>query len=604
MKTCSVVTVTYYTGPVLFAALKTVLRQKQLAELIVVDNGNPPEVLTRLQQMALTEPRLIIITGHGNVGFGTGCNLGAEKITGEYMLLLNPDCLLPPDALANMITGFESFPGAMLAGCRLDNPDGSEQRGGRRSLLTPLTAINEVLGLHKLLRLNLHDTPMPEEPFELLATSGAFMFIKRSDYEQLHGFDEGFFLHVEDLDFCMRVHNAGGKVICIPSVRVTHLTTSSMVTTRFLEWHKAKGFRRYFDKHFRGKCIPGFLALIHMAIMVRFAYRITIGEFKKRLCNPAKAQMLASKRLMTLASGLVELQESSAMKGKTVLVTGATGQVGVCVLRRLLAVGANVLALSRSDGIPFRHERLLWIKGDLNDKSMHLTEYHVDTVVHCVPLWRPLPAMGVLTDTGAKRVIAFSSTSIFAKALSKNEFEKAVVRQLTQSESALTSGCREHGIALTILRPTLIYGVGLDANVTVLAEFIRRFGFFPIYPPAFGRRQPVHADDLAIAVLNIMDNEKTYGKAYNVSGGEVITYRSMLEKIFTALGRKPRIIPTTSLPSAFDIAGMLLRKKDINGEIARRMNDDLIFFHDEATRDFSFFPRSFLSGGVWDIDGF
>src|SRR5581483_4387437 len=110
---------------------------------------------------------------------------------------------------------------------------------------------------------------------------------------------------------------------------------------------------------------------------------------------------------------------------------------------------------------------------------------------------------------------------------------------------ALNEGCREKGIAVTILRPTLIYGVGLDKNITVLTGFIRRFGFFPVYPPAFGRRQPVHADDLAIAVLNVMDNEKTFGRAYNVSGGEVITYRSMLERIFTALGRKARIIPLT-----------------------------------------------------------
>jgi len=608
MSSCSVVMVTYHTGPVLFAAIKTVLKQKKLAELIVVDNGNPLAALARLQQMALTEPRLIIITGQGNVGFAKGCNLGATKATGDYLLLMNPDCLLPPDALSDMITAHKKTPGTMLAGCRLENPDGSEQRGGRRQLLTPVTAISEVLGLHRLLRLdrlNQNYMPMPEEPFELLAISGAFMFLKRIDYNQLHGFDEGFFLHVEDLDFCMRVHKTGGKVICVPSVRVTHLTSSSTASPRFLEWQKAKGFQRYFDKHFRGKYVPGFLTVVHLAILIRFAYRVTVGELRNRLWRkPAISQSLMSKRLMILASGLADLPETNELKGKTVLVTGATGQVGLCVARRLLATGATVLALSRSEGIPFRHERLRWVKGDLNDKALPLNDYHANIVVHCVPLWHPLPIMNILAGTGAKRIVTFSSTSLFAKALSKNEYEKEVVRNLAQAETEMTEYCQANGIALTILRPTLIYGVGLDENVTSLTRFIRRLGFFPVYPPAFGRRQPVHADDLAIAVLQVMQKEITYGKTYNVSGGEIITYREMLERLFRVLGLKPRIIPTTLLPFAFDITGIMLRKKDINGEIARRMNDDLIFFHDDATRDFEFSPRPFLTGGIRDIEGF
>ncbi len=113
------------------------------------------------------------------------------------------------------------------------------------------------------------------------------MFMRHSDYNRLHGFDEDFFLHVEDLDFCMRVHSAGGKVICVPSVRVTHMTSSSKATLRFLEWQKAKGFRRYFDKHFRGKYVPGFLTVVHLAILIRFAFRVAFDALKKPLAAPA-----------------------------------------------------------------------------------------------------------------------------------------------------------------------------------------------------------------------------------------------------------------------------------------------------------------------------
>src|SRR5476651_1020721 len=98
MAICSVIIVSYRTGPVLFASIRSVLRQQRLAELIIVNNGNPPDILARLQQMALTEPRLKILTGHGNAGFAKGCNLGAVQATGEFLLFLHPDCLLPSDA--------------------------------------------------------------------------------------------------------------------------------------------------------------------------------------------------------------------------------------------------------------------------------------------------------------------------------------------------------------------------------------------------------------------------------------------------------------------------------------------------------------------------
>src|ERR1700722_11537021 len=141
MASCSVVVVSYYTGPVLFACLKSVLRQPQLAEIILVDNGNPPDILARLQQMALTEQRIKIITGQGNVGFPKGCNIGVRQASSDFILLLNPDCLLPPEGLNNLMAALDTTPGAVVAGSWLLNPDGSEQRGGRRQLLTPLTAI-------------------------------------------------------------------------------------------------------------------------------------------------------------------------------------------------------------------------------------------------------------------------------------------------------------------------------------------------------------------------------------------------------------------------------------------------------------------------------
>src|SRR5690606_32157612 len=124
---------------------------------------------------------------------------------------------------------------------------GSEQRGGRRKLLTPKTALVEALCLHRLSkrfgRLNNHEDAMPEETHEVEAISGAFMCIRKNDYQKLGGLDEGYFLHVEDLDMCMRVRKAGGRIICVPKVQVTHmLSTSGEATSQRIEWYKTKGF--------------------------------------------------------------------------------------------------------------------------------------------------------------------------------------------------------------------------------------------------------------------------------------------------------------------------------------------------------------------------
>ncbi len=608
MSTCSVIMVSHQTGPVMFAAVKSVLRQKNLAELIIVDNDNPPAVLTRLQQMALTDSRLVVMTGAGNVGFAKAANDGAAHATGDFLMVLNPECLLPPDALADMMSALESSK-ATLAGCRLQNPDGSEDRDARMHLVTPQTVLAEALGLPHVMaryRYLLKRSDMPRGVHPVAAVSSACMCMRSSDFRALNGFDEAFFLHIEDLDFCVRVHKSGGKIICVPRVQVTHMvSTFSENVSRFVEWQKVKGMLRYFRKHFHEQINPLLIGLASGVIVAQFATKMTFGKIRQMLWPTRKmANTMAAKRLMILASGLADLPEKKDWYGKTVLVTGATGQVGLCVLKRLIASGAAVLALSRGDAIPFQHEHLRWIKGDLTDNKLTLQGYLIDVVIHCAPLWHLPPVIDLLADAEVKRIVAFGSTSIFSKALSQNAHEKDIVDKLTKAEAELAARAKKRGIQWTLLRPTLIYGVGLDVNITTIAKFIDRFGFFCVYPPAIGRRQPVHADDLAIAAMQAVDHPATIGKAYNVSGGEIITYREMLEEIFTICQRTSYIVETTFLPFMLDVMGKLFQKLHINGEIARRMNDDLLFFHDEATADFGFKPRPFLSSGMKDIEGF
>lgn len=601
----SVVMVSYHTGAVLPIAVRAVLAQAGLAELIIVDNGNPIEQVNGLREMAESEPRLKVITGQGNVGFAKGCNLGAAEATGEFVLLLNPDAILPEGGLAGLREAVASHEREAVACAKLLNADASEQRGGRRELLTPSNALAEAGCLYKFLpnaeRLNHHEEEAPTEITEVPAISGSCMMMRKSTYTRLEGMDEEYFLHMEDMDFCYRAATQGVVMLCVPSVELVHIGQTSASASWQVERHKVKSFVRYVNKHFASSHSKPVLWLLQGLAYLRYAGVVAWKTVQWFL--PECSKIMAARRLLLLHR-LVQTPQEQDMEGKHYLLTGATNQVGLYTMGNLLARGAKVTAVQHSTVVPFWHQNLTWVKGDLARGMLNLGGEQPDALVHAAELWLLPPVMHVLSNAGIKRLIAFGSTSVFTKVYSSNAEEKKVVDDLEQSEIQAVEFCRKYGVKWTIFRPTMIYGAGLDANVTRVADFIRRFGFFMLYPPAKGRRQPSHAEDLAIAALQAMDKPSTHNKAYNLSGGEVLEYRAMIERIFIAMGKESKLLMLTFLPTVLDFAGKILKRKGMNGEMARRMNQDLTFPYGDARRDFDYAPRAFLSGGAQDLGRF
>lgn len=614
----SVIMVSYNTGPVLWRAIESVLSQAGLHELIVVDNGNPKDIRKKLARLAKKESKLTVITATENRGFAGGCNIGANAATGDYVLLLNPDCILPQHTFTMAIEALDAHPEAYLAGCCIMNPDNTEQSGSRRQLLTPWIALVESLSLYhfapnhpRFSRINLHATEAPSSPSFVPAISGAFMLLKTSIYHQLGGIDEEYFFHVEDLDFCFQVHKQGGKILYIPDIKVVHYRSTSLVSPFFIEWNKTRGFVRYFNKNFTDSYHPIFIKLIIAAIYARLGLRSLMLSVKRIIYGSSSLKADASlsdaaKRASLLESHTHFTGDHAYNKGilthSPVFLTGASGQVGLAILRRLLAAGAEVTGLYHSKAIDFSHKNLTWKQGDLNNDNLDLTGVYAKTLIYTPAIWLLPSLLQSFYDAGVRRLVCFSSTSVFAKANSSNLYEKKLVGNFLWAEKEISKICGELGIEWTILRPTLIYGVGFDHNVCSIARFIKRFHFFPISSPGTGLRQPVHADDLALAVLNLLDNPATYGKCLNLCGGEQISYRDMVGRIFDALGTKRRILTIKQLPFFLDIFSKILCKPDINGEIARRMNSNLIFNDTDARNSFNYHPRAFLSAGINDLE--
>ena len=279
----SVVMVSYWTGPVLSAAIEAALAPEQAAvlELIVVDNGNPPAVTRELARRAQEEPRLTLISGHGNVGFARGCNIGARRARGRHLLLLNPDCRVNPGAIPALLAEAETLGDDWMLGCRVLNPDGSDQRGARRALLTPYTALVETFRLDRLApgllrryRLNHHDSPLPAETSCVPVISGACMMLPAATFHAVGGMDEGYFLHVDDLDLCFRLHRAGIPVYFTPHVEAVHHAGSSRSNPVQVEWHKMRGFLRYFRVHFHSLRWLPLLGPLGAGILFRFGVKV------------------------------------------------------------------------------------------------------------------------------------------------------------------------------------------------------------------------------------------------------------------------------------------------------------------------------------------
>jgi nucleoside-diphosphate-sugar epimerase len=270
---------------------------------------------------------------------------------------------------------------------------------------------------------------------------------------------------------------------------------------------------------------------------------------------------------------------------------GATSLVGKCLIPPLIDSGARVFAFSRQPIEPFG-DGLAW--RNLSDSSSANTD-QLDYWICVAPIWVLSEYFPLLEASGARRVVVLSSTSRFTKVGSGDMAETAVAARLIEAEDRFVAWAKSRGVEWVILRPTLIYGLGQDKNISEIVRFIRRFGFFPVFGRAQGLRQPIHAGDVAAACVSALQAPDAANRAYNIAGGETLTYRAMVERVFVALGHRPRLlnVPLWSFRLAVSVLRCLPRYRQWSAAMAERMNRDLVFDHTDAARDLSFKPRVF-----------
>lgn len=280
------------------------------------------------------------------------------------------------------------------------------------------------------------------------------------------------------------------------------------------------------------------------------------------------------------------------MAERRVGLLGATSMVGGSLLPLLTRAGWRVDAFSRRK-LPPGDTGVTWrlLAPALPPQGGEKIEYWI-----CVaPIWVLPHYFGLLEACGARRVVALSSTSRFTKGDSSDSGEQEIAEGLAAGEDKLRAWAESRGVEWVILRPTLIYGRGRDRNVTEMARFMRRFGFFPLLGRAAGLRQPVYVADVASACLAALNSPQGKSRAYNLSGGETLSYRDMAGRVFAALGRRPMLVtvPLHIFRMVLALMRLLPRYRHWSAAMAERMSRDLVFDHAEAARDLGYAPRSF-----------
>ncbi len=277
MRDCDVVIVNYNAGKLLIECVCSVFLAGA-EKCIVVDNASRDGSIDDLEQ-ATSNKNLLVIRNDVNLGFATACNLGIRESSASRVLFLNPDCTLADDALVRMVDVLCCSGTIGMVGGFLCNPDGSEQGGGRRAVPTPWRSFVRAMGLNRLAKrwptlffdFYLHKLPLPDRAIEVEAISGACMLVKREAVDDVGLWDEGYFLHCEDLDWCMRFRQHGWKILFVPDAKVVHQKGAcSRSRPIFVEWHKHKGMMRFYRKFFRGQYPDVLMWLLAVGVWLRF----------------------------------------------------------------------------------------------------------------------------------------------------------------------------------------------------------------------------------------------------------------------------------------------------------------------------------------------
>jgi GT2 family glycosyltransferase len=268
-------------------------------KVIVVDNASGDG---SAEMVAAEYPDTDLVASPTNLGFASATNLGARRGDAPYVLALNPDTAVTEGALDTVLRAIEAHPDVGVVGARLLRPDGSLDHASKRSFPTPLSALGHFTGVGRRPgaagRLAAYRAPEVESgPVD--AVNGAFMLMRRSAFEAVGGFDEGYWMYMEDLDLSYTLAQAGWGTWYQPDATVMHVkggTTGGERSVR-LNWAFHRGMYRFYRKHYAPDRSWAVNWAVYAGIAVKLATAVVHSLLRRSLAR------LRQRRASVAASG-------------------------------------------------------------------------------------------------------------------------------------------------------------------------------------------------------------------------------------------------------------------------------------------------------------
>lgn len=587
-----VVIVNYNSGEFLSLCLRSLVNSHAPLDVVVVDNDSHDQSLESIERILSGSHKLKLIRNQKNVGFSKAVNQGMLELRNRYVVMLNPDCTIFPHTFLRLQSVMVASKKVAVAGAAIFNNDGSEQRGCRRNEPTLRRSAVTALGLgRKYEGIDLSGTPYPSHPLPVDAVSGAAMMVRRDYFDEIGGMDEDYFLHCEDLDICRRFRDEGYEITFCPDASVFHHQgASSGVTSNEVEKHKHDGMLIYNNKHSDESGLK--IGLIYCLVKGHYFFGIVLNWAKMAVWSRLQKGDLTPQGYAEFNS--LDITHNTR---PVVIVTGAKSDVGDYLLKRLSENGFQVFAVSRNevpDNSPRHH--IAWLKLEYFQKCSPEDFGELFAWINLAPVWTTRPLAKVFHKFKPRKIIALSSTSVEGKSESEHQKDIDVVTKLFEGEKWLSHYSEKYEIDCTILRPTLVYGGPRNQNVNFLKQLIKVFRVFPLVGSGDGKRQPIHADDIAITCIRSLKKEiEQKSKIYNITGGDTLTYREMVDQIFETLSIQPRYlrIPLTVVRPVMNVASKVPGLDFLNSEMAERTEQDLVYSITPAVEELQFSPRKF-----------
>lgn len=223
----SAVVVNYNARDHLLACVRS-LRDDGAEEIVVVDNASTDGSVAALRA---ADPDVVVVEAGVNLGFGAAANRGVAVSTGDPVAVMNPDVVVVPGTLGALAGRLAASARLGAVGPRIENPDGSWYPSARsfpsladalgHAFLHFVAPGNRFSRRYKLLDWD-HDSGRLVD-----WVSGTFVMVRREAFESVGGFDERYFMYVEDVDLCWRLRRAGWDVAYEPAGRVIHAIGAS-----------------------------------------------------------------------------------------------------------------------------------------------------------------------------------------------------------------------------------------------------------------------------------------------------------------------------------------------------------------------------------------